>query len=68
MRQVEKLERAALRAIQPERKIEVIPQLLSEIANAWAAEHLLLLVGDDARAGTLASLHSVGTVFVGASS
>jgi histidinol dehydrogenase len=33
-----------------------------------AAEHLLLLVSDDAPEATLASLHSVGTVFVGASS
>lgn len=39
-----------------------------EIANEWAAEHLLLLVRDDARAATLASLRSVGTVFLGASS
>ena len=36
--------------------------------NAWAAEHLLLLVSDDWRAPTLEKLHSVGTVFVGASS
>jgi histidinol dehydrogenase len=39
-----------------------------EIANAWAAEHLLLCVQDDRRASTLASLHSAGTVFLGASS
>ena len=39
-----------------------------EIANEWAAEHLMLLVAEDERTATLASLHSVGTVFVGASS
>lgn len=38
------------------------------IANDWAAEHLLLLVRADAERETLASLRSVGTVFVGASS
>lgn len=39
-----------------------------EVANAWAAEHLLLIVQDDVRATTLAALHSVGTVCVGTSS
>jgi histidinol dehydrogenase len=39
-----------------------------EIANEWAAEHLLLLVDDRVRATTMASLNSVGTVFIGASS
>lgn len=37
-------------------------------ANRWAAEHLLLLVGDTVRDHTLAALRNVGTVFVGASS
>lgn len=37
-------------------------------ANAWAAEHLLLVVRDDARDATLAALRSAGTIFVGASS
>lgn len=39
-----------------------------EIANEWAAEHLLLLVPDDARDRTLAALRNAGTIFVGASS
>jgi histidinol dehydrogenase len=39
-----------------------------EIANAWAAEHLLLLVPDAVREQTLAALRSAGTIFVGASS
>lgn len=38
------------------------------LANRWAAEHLLLLVGDAVRDRTLAALRNVGTVFVGASS
>jgi len=37
-------------------------------ANAWAAEHLLLVVRDDARSDALAALRCAGTVFVGASS
>jgi histidinol dehydrogenase len=37
-------------------------------ANAWAAEHLLLVVRDDVRDATLAALRSAGTIFVGASS
>ena len=37
-------------------------------ANAWAAEHLLLVVREDVRADTLAALRNVGTVFVGESS
>lgn len=39
-----------------------------DVANDWAAEHLLLLVPDDVRDATLAALRSAGTVFVGASS
>ncbi len=39
-----------------------------EIANAWAAEHLLLVVRDEVRASALAALRSAGTVFVGESS
>lgn len=38
------------------------------IANQWAAEHLLLLVSEDIRDGTLSALRSAGTIFVGASS
>ncbi len=37
-------------------------------ANAWAAEHLLLVVRDALRQSTLDSLRAAGTVFVGASS
>ncbi len=37
-------------------------------ANAWAAEHLLLVVREEVRASTLAALRNVGTVFVGESS
>ncbi|GAB1342985.1 histidinol dehydrogenase [Gemmatimonas sp.] len=37
-------------------------------ANAWAAEHLLLIVRDDLRDATLAALRSAGTIFVGAAS
>lgn len=37
-------------------------------ANEWAAEHLLLVVREEVRATTLASLRSAGTIFVGASS
>ena len=37
-------------------------------ANAWAAEHLLLVVRDADRALTLAALRNAGTVFVGQSS
>jgi histidinol dehydrogenase len=36
-------------------------------ANAWAAEHLLLAVGDEVRDATLATLRHAGTVFVGES-
>lgn len=39
-----------------------------EIANAWAAEHLLLLVQHELRAPTLAALQGAGTVFIGDSS
>lgn len=39
-----------------------------EIANVWAAEHLLLLVPDAVRDVTLAALRNAGTIFVGASS
>lgn len=47
-----------------------VPTLVDAVAfaNAWAAEHLLLVVRDDARADVLAQLRSAGTVFVGASS
>jgi histidinol dehydrogenase len=38
------------------------------VANAWAAEHLLLLVSERQRTQTLAALRSAGTIFVGASS
>ncbi len=37
-------------------------------ANEWAAEHLLLIVGDEVRDATLSALRSAGTVFVGESS
>ena len=37
-------------------------------ANAWAAEHLLLVVRDEQRDNTLVRLRGAGTVFVGASS
>ena len=37
-------------------------------SNAWAAEHLLLVVRDDVRDETLDALRSAGTVFVGPSS
>ncbi len=37
-------------------------------ANAWAAEHLLLVVGDSVREATLAALRNAGTVFIGESS
>lgn len=37
-------------------------------ANAWAAEHLLLVVNSAERDATLAQLRSAGTIFVGASS
>jgi histidinol dehydrogenase len=37
-------------------------------ANAWAAEHLLLVVNSAEREATLAQLRSAGTIFVGASS
>jgi len=37
-------------------------------ANAWAAEHLLLVVRDAQRQSTLDALRAAGTVFVGASS
>lgn len=47
-----------------------VPALADAIAfaNAWAAEHLLLVVRNEDRATTLAQLRSAGTVFVGASS
>jgi histidinol dehydrogenase len=50
--------------------VVTVPTLAEGIAfaNAWAAEHLLLVVRDDERAETLAALRSAGTVFVGASS
>jgi histidinol dehydrogenase len=50
--------------------IVTVPSLDEAIAftNEWAAEHLLLVVRDDARARTLAALRSAGTIFVGASS
>jgi histidinol dehydrogenase len=38
------------------------------LANAWAAEHLLLVVRDAVREDTLAQLRSAGTICVGASS
>ncbi|HEY0929797.1 MAG TPA: histidinol dehydrogenase [Gemmatimonas sp.] len=38
------------------------------LANRWAAEHLLLLVGDADRDRVLAALRNAGTIFVGASS
>lgn len=37
-------------------------------ASAWAAEHLLLVVGDDVRDVTLGALRGAGTIFVGAAS
>jgi len=37
-------------------------------ANAWAAEHLLLVVRDQERERMLAQLRGAGTIFVGASS
>lgn len=47
-----------------------VPTLADAIAfaNAWAAEHLLLVVRDAARTDTLGALRSAGTIFVGASS
>ncbi|MCC6244951.1 MAG: histidinol dehydrogenase [Gemmatimonadaceae bacterium] len=50
--------------------IMTTPQLSEAIAlaNAWAAEHLLLLVPTEERAETLAALRNAGTVFVGPSS
>lgn len=38
------------------------------VANAWAAEHLLLVVDDTVRDRTLAALRHAGTIFVGACS
>lgn len=59
--------RASLRA---RGAIVTSPSLADGVAfaNAWAAEHLLLVVREDVRASTLASLRNVGTVFVGESS
>jgi histidinol dehydrogenase len=37
-------------------------------ANAWAAEHLLLVVRESVQADALAALRNTGTIFVGASS
>ncbi len=37
-------------------------------ANAWAAEHVLLVVREDAQSSTLAMLRNAGTVFVGGGS
>ncbi|AMW03816.1 histidinol dehydrogenase [Gemmatimonas phototrophica] len=50
--------------------IVTVPELNDaiEFTNAWAAEHLLLVVSDDVRDRTLAALRSAGTIFVGASS
>jgi histidinol dehydrogenase len=47
--------------------IVTVPVLNDAIAftNAWAAEHLLLVVRDDVRESTLAALRSAGTIFVG---
>ena len=59
--------RASLRA---RGAIVTAPSLAEGVtfANAWAAEHVLLVVHDDVRADTLAALRNVGTVFVGESS
>ena len=50
--------------------IVTVPTLADGVAfaNAWAAEHLLLILSDDTRDGVLASLRNAGTVFVGESS
>lgn len=50
--------------------IVTVPTLAEGIAfaNAWAAEHLLLVLSDDTRDGALARLRNAGTVFVGESS
>jgi histidinol dehydrogenase len=47
-----------------------VPTLAEAVAfaNAWAAEHLLLLVADVDREATLAALRHAGTIFVGATS
>ncbi len=47
-----------------------VPTLAEAVAfaNAWAAEHLLLLVADVDREATLAALRHAGTIFVGAAS
>ena len=57
-------------SLQARGAIVTMPELDDAIAftNAWAAEHLLLVVRDDVRATTLAALRSAGTIFVGASS
>jgi histidinol dehydrogenase len=47
--------------------IVTVPTLAEGIAfaNAWAAEHLLLVVSDTARESALSALRNAGTVFVG---
>lgn len=50
--------------------IITVPTLADGIAfaNTWAAEHLLLVVGEAERERALASLRNAGTIFVGESS
>ncbi len=50
--------------------IVTVPTLAEGIAfaNAWAAEHLLLVLSDETRDVALSSLRNAGTVFVGESS
>ena len=48
--------------------VVTVPSIADAVsfANEWAAEHLLLVVHDDVREATLATLRNAGTVFVGA--
>lgn len=60
----------AMRALATRGAVVTAPNVTRcvEIANEWAAEHLLLLMQDGVRDAVLRSLRSVGTVFAGASS
>jgi len=59
--------RAALAARGAIVTVVTLPEAIA-FANTWAAEHLLLIVGESVRAKTLASLRNAGTIFVGESS
>lgn len=77
------IEQALVQQLASAPRAEVITQALSarggivsvatmqeaiDFANAWAAEHLLLVVRDELRDSTLAALRCAGTIFVGATS